>query len=204
MKYGALYQHGPGSSPATHQQQASKPPSSISAPYGSNQSQHVYHPGQQSGYDDYSQSAVGLGDPYGKPQGQGQIYGQGLQNSLSLPSGGQSGYGSSPGHSRLVPSNGAQGLRVLLMAINSMRRRLPTALALRTRLSRISNRDRAHVPEASLVQELDLALSSSNRVRDNRLREDTSLTGTDNKLRPAHMVLPNRTITNNMRLNIGS
>ncbi len=97
MKYQALYQHGPSSSPAAHHQQPSKPPSSISSPYGSNQSQHIYHPGQQTGYDDYSQSTVGIGDPYNKPQGQGQLYGQGLQNSLSLPSGAQGGFGTSPG-----------------------------------------------------------------------------------------------------------
>ncbi|KAF9513506.1 hypothetical protein BS47DRAFT_960848 [Hydnum rufescens UP504] len=104
MKYQAVYHNAPGSSPAPPQQQPNKPPPSavapVNSPYGSAQSQHLYHPSQTQSYEEYGQSNASVVDPYGKQQAQQQqLYGaQNIGSFLGLPGGVPgAGAGSSPG-----------------------------------------------------------------------------------------------------------
>lgn len=108
-------------------------------------------------------------------------------------------------NSRLDPSSAVLARRLLRKTTNSMRPRVQTVPALRIRVSKASNKGLVDAREASPVLAWDLdPSSSSNKARANRLREDTSLIGTHNRLKQRDlMVIPTRPITGNI-LNTGS
>ena len=107
-------------------------------------------------------------------------------------------------NSRLDPSSAVLARRLLPKTTNSTRRKLQTVPALRIRVSKASNKGLVDAREASKVPAWELDPSSSSKARANRLREDTSLIGTHNRLKQRDlMVIPTRPITGNI-LNTGS